>query len=332
MPHVHVFDLAGVCTGPGPCNTAPIGQGPNWVTKTDPAKGLHPYLRAIVHALIRSGHSEQDSVRLAIGIVKRWARGEGKVTKATRARAAQAVAEWEALKAKDHGRHLTGDDRMAIQLAALDVSRLDKAALIRMAKMVETWPEERRGPAKAAIAKRAKALGMEPDGDGDYDYDVPRLNSTPADRTSTMMAASQDGLELTRDGKLRSPKDLHRAYANLHKLPLPLQTRARAMILKRARTMASPAMRHLAADGQPAVELGGGPSVAERRALLARGQALPPLPGSDRPRYPISDADSLHKAVKAVGRGKTGHPALRAYIKRVAAKLGLSSLIPEDWK
>lgn len=101
MPE-HIHDIrGGVCHGPGPCNTTPIGLGKNWVTKVG---GLPLYIRAIAQALIRSGHSESQAIQLAVGIVKRWAAGAGKVTADTRSRAAAAVAEWEAKKGAAHGR------------------------------------------------------------------------------------------------------------------------------------------------------------------------------------------------------------------------------------
>jgi hypothetical protein len=144
------------------------------------------------------------------------------------------------------------------------------------------------------------------------------------------MAQERESVDLVRRGKLSSAKDLQDAYRKLDKVPPQLRTHARAMIVKRARKMASMAPRHLAAE-RDAVELGG-PPMAERRRLLAMGQAMPPLRKGGQPRYPISDAASLHKAIRAVGLGKTGHPAIRRYIMRVAAKLGLTGLIPEAWK
>lgn len=90
---------AGTCTGPGPCDTTPFGAGANWVNK---AGGLPPYIRAIAHSLARSGHTEASAIATAVATVKRWAAGEANVTEATRARAAKALAQWEALKAKAH--------------------------------------------------------------------------------------------------------------------------------------------------------------------------------------------------------------------------------------
>lgn len=100
--------MAGICSGPGPCDVTPLGTGKNWVTKVG---GLPLYIRAIAHALRRSGHAESDAIQLAVGTVQRWARGGGNVTAATRARAAAALAEWERKRAEAH---LSGSDAMSI--------------------------------------------------------------------------------------------------------------------------------------------------------------------------------------------------------------------------
>lgn len=77
-------------------DTSPLGEGHNWVNKVG---GLPDFARAIAHALIRDGHSESEAVQLAIGVLKNWASGKGKVHPSTRARAAAAVARWESMKA-----------------------------------------------------------------------------------------------------------------------------------------------------------------------------------------------------------------------------------------
>lgn len=100
VPHVH--DLrAGICTGPGPCDTSPTGTGKNWVTEVG---GLPPYIRAVVNALKRKGTPESEAVERAIGIIRNWASGEGNVTAKTKATAAAALASWEAKKAASHAR------------------------------------------------------------------------------------------------------------------------------------------------------------------------------------------------------------------------------------
>lgn len=106
--------MGGVCTGPGPCDTSVIGMGKNWVTKVG---GLPLYIRAIAQALIRSGHSESQAIQLAVGTVQNWARGGGKVKPETRARAAAALAEWEAKKAAAHATSVPAGERQMIDLA-----------------------------------------------------------------------------------------------------------------------------------------------------------------------------------------------------------------------
>lgn len=168
------ISLGGVCTGPGPCDTTPIGTGDNWVTRVD---GLPLYIRAIAQARLRQGSSEADAIRLAVGIVRRWAKGGGHVTPPTRARAAAALAEWERKKAEAHVHDHALEAPMPVDLAVDMLARVapDRAALIRLAKKVEAWPD---GPGKTAmkkrIAGRAKTLHVLPDGDGDFDMDVPR--------------------------------------------------------------------------------------------------------------------------------------------------------------
>ena len=48
--------------------------------------------------------------------------------------------------------------------------------------------------------------------------------------------------------------------------------------------------------------------------------------------YPIADAEDLHRAIHAVGRGRhASHDAIRPHIITRAETLHLASLIPEDW-
>lgn len=90
---------AGGCTGPGPCDETPFSTSTtsNWVAR---AGGLPAHIRAVAHALIRSGHSESSAIAIAVAAEKKWASGRGKVTAETRGRAAATVADWEAKRAK----------------------------------------------------------------------------------------------------------------------------------------------------------------------------------------------------------------------------------------
>ena len=74
----------------------------NWVEK---AGGLPNYIERIAkHIHADSGLTISHAIAAAIEQVKKWASGAGNVTPATRAKAAKAVAQWEALKAKAHAK------------------------------------------------------------------------------------------------------------------------------------------------------------------------------------------------------------------------------------
>ncbi len=77
-------------------------------------------------------------------------------------------------------------------------------------------------------------------------------------------------------------------------------------------------------------------SDSERAALAKKGQAIPVKNDQGEivsGRYPIADAQDLGNAVKAIGRAKEGDEAkVKAFIKRRAAALGKSDVIPDDWK
>lgn len=122
MIELSLMTRSGVCTGDGPCDASKLGEGKNWVTKADPVDGLGPYVHAIAHALQRTkGMSESQSIATAVAAIKSWAAGGGKVTAATRDRAREAVAHWEAIKAKAHtGARSVSQDNTAYRLGIAD--------------------------------------------------------------------------------------------------------------------------------------------------------------------------------------------------------------------
>jgi phage head maturation protease len=62
---------------------------------------LPAYIQHIANDLItQRGIPESQAVQMAVGICQRWARGGGDVTAETQAKAAAAISEWNALKAK----------------------------------------------------------------------------------------------------------------------------------------------------------------------------------------------------------------------------------------
>jgi hypothetical protein len=75
--------------------------GKNWVEE---AGGLPNYICRIARAIKRTGKTTSQAIAIAVSRVKVWAAGGGGVNADTRAKAAKAVAQWEALKAKSKGR------------------------------------------------------------------------------------------------------------------------------------------------------------------------------------------------------------------------------------
>lgn len=74
----------------------------NWVERSG---GLPRYVEDIALALIRDhGYSRERAIAIAISRVKLWAAGGGEVSADTRAKAAKAVAEWTALRARNRAR------------------------------------------------------------------------------------------------------------------------------------------------------------------------------------------------------------------------------------
>lgn len=169
---------AGVCTGPGPCDIHEIGPGPNWVTRV---QGLPKYIRAIAHALLRSGYGEADAIKTAVATVKRWAAGGGKVTEATRQRAANAVAEWEEKKAEAHAtKKSIAEESTDVKFAALAVKAKDTRRVLMVQRSIDNhavhvagkWEfpggsiEEGEDPLEAAKREWTEEVGVDlPDGE-----------------------------------------------------------------------------------------------------------------------------------------------------------------------
>lgn len=76
---------------------SPLGTHGLW---GDENAQLPAYVQNIAKAMMRNGHDESSAIALAVGAVKRWAAGRGKVTPEVRAAAGKALAEWEKLKAE----------------------------------------------------------------------------------------------------------------------------------------------------------------------------------------------------------------------------------------
>ncbi|MEV5944441.1 hypothetical protein [Streptomyces sp. NPDC051994] len=71
-------------------------------------------------------------------------------------------------------------------------------------------------------------------------------------------------------------------------------------------------------------------TAGQKRDALAKGQAMKNADGE--PAYPIKSKADLRKAIKAVGRGGADHNKIRKHITARAKALGLTSMIPDNWK
>lgn len=72
--------------------------GKNWVERSG---GLPEYICEIARAIHRGGRPISQAISIAVSRVKKWAAGLDDVDADTRAKAARAVAQWEALKVKN---------------------------------------------------------------------------------------------------------------------------------------------------------------------------------------------------------------------------------------
>lgn len=80
------------------------GDKDNWIERAGPGgKGgeLPKYVRKLARAIMKSGKTKSQAIAIAISRIKRWAAGGEDVNADTRAKAAKALTQWEALKAKN---------------------------------------------------------------------------------------------------------------------------------------------------------------------------------------------------------------------------------------
>ena len=94
-------DIVELATAKGSLDWSPKE---NWV---DQNGGLPKYIEEIALALIRDhGMTRERAIATAVNRVKKWASGVGDVKADTRAKAAAAVVQWQALKAKAAAKRL----------------------------------------------------------------------------------------------------------------------------------------------------------------------------------------------------------------------------------
>lgn len=100
--------MAGGIGGPPEPTGSPNGPG-LWHHK---GLMLPTPVQHVARALMREGHPRSQAIAIAVGAMKRWARGGGHVHAKTRAIAAAGVADWEAKRGLAHvasvGRDIAG--------------------------------------------------------------------------------------------------------------------------------------------------------------------------------------------------------------------------------
>lgn len=87
-------------------SSASLDRSPkkNWVEN---AGNLPPYIRKLARAIEKDGHDLSSAIAIAIGRVKDWAKGGDGVDADTQGKATKALAQWEALKAKNAAKKVT---------------------------------------------------------------------------------------------------------------------------------------------------------------------------------------------------------------------------------
>lgn len=84
------------------CSLATPGGKENWVEQEG---GLPQYICEVARSIMeKRGKDKSNAIQIAVGVIKRWAKGVGDVNADTRAKAVAAVAQWEKMKASAHAR------------------------------------------------------------------------------------------------------------------------------------------------------------------------------------------------------------------------------------
>jgi hypothetical protein len=346
--HVHVFDLAGVCTGPGPCDTTSRDRSPkqNWVDKVG---GMPAYIKAIRNALLRKGHSMPRATALAVGTAKNWASGKGNVSAATRARAAKAVAEWEAMKGRAHS--MSVPSQRAVDLAAKKQKAPASDPKVKAAQ--DAQQQQIQGGSGDFNSKHPRAGAGGPTG-GQF-ITLGSGGASASQDEQDQVKAAQFALGIGLTGQMsKDDVEAIKSYQKANGLQVDGKIGAQ--------TAAALAETNDAGGGDPnagrkaASVKPGALSDSDRKRLVkshkaaadrvgrfqnstlsmsASGRYTVSLAGGAMPggRFPVPDRTHLKKAVLAYGRAKPeDKPKVKRHIKARAKALGAAHMLPEGWK
>jgi peptidoglycan hydrolase-like protein with peptidoglycan-binding domain len=187
----------------------------NWV---DQAGGLPSYIERIAkHLHYESGHPIGTAIAIAVGTVKRWAQGRGnnnsKLKPQTVAKAAKAVAEWEAKKAKSHAKTAAKKAAKSVKEAEteetitadelLSVGRAMQARLtVVEGLLLSVQGKEVRG--RAGAVKSARAL-LEADGK-DFKIEIGGGDANLDEMIDARIKLSQEASELRSISEAAMPR------------------------------------------------------------------------------------------------------------------------------
>jgi hypothetical protein len=105
IPEQDLFDAVAdiesiAAAGARECSLAKVPGDNNWIEKSSLGH-LPNYICRVAKAMHqRRGMPLGKAIQMAIGVIRDWARGGRNVNADTRAKAAAAIAEWEAMKAE----------------------------------------------------------------------------------------------------------------------------------------------------------------------------------------------------------------------------------------
>ena len=304
-----------------------MSPGKNWVEKQG---GLPEYICEIARAIMRGGTPRSRAIAIAVSRVKRWAVDPTKNAD-TRAKAAKAIAEWEAKKAKSHAK--TAAKKIAASFS-IDSDINNVLVLSNMSFPVDVvrnaFDEQQR---KYRLAYRAK----NPFTDSE---DVPRLRLV--ELWSDHVIASDgynDGAKLYRvnytvdvnhNVVFGEMQEVVRKYIPVGVIDNgPSDSELEQLMATQSPCGERVAMSSASGrdDANLVLQLAAlNPTPEERKRWASEGVAMPD--GS----YPIPTVVYLRAAIRSYGRAKPeDRGRVRAHIKKRARALGRADLIPEGW-
>jgi len=140
-------------------SSASLDRSPkkNWVENT--GSGLPPYVRKIARGVEKSGRPLSQAIAIAIGRIKKWAAGGDGVDADTQAKAAKALAQWNALKAKNKSKkvvkasHVDGGFYLALAASdfngSFEVDRVSRAWSSLQSAAREAYYDARRAKSES---------------------------------------------------------------------------------------------------------------------------------------------------------------------------------------